>query len=46
VEDNQDGTYRCTYVTNKAGEYKIIVTLNGGERLSTALVRPRAAAGC
>ena len=31
VEDNQDGTYRCTYVTSKAGAYKISVTLNGGD---------------
>jgi hypothetical protein len=29
VEDKQDGTYRCTYVTSKAGLYQISVTLNG-----------------
>ncbi len=39
VEDNQDGTYRCTYVTSKAGAYKISVTLNGGDPLNKRLQR-------
>ena len=32
VEDNQDGTYRCSYMTSMAGTYMISVTLNGAER--------------
>jgi hypothetical protein len=33
VEDYQDGTYQCTYVTSVAGMYKISVTLNGRGRI-------------
>jgi hypothetical protein len=40
VEDRQDGTYRCTYMTSKAGAYLITVTLNGAERCSRAFCRP------
>lgn len=29
VQDNQDGTYTCTYSTNKAGSYFVNVSLNG-----------------
>ncbi len=46
MEDNQDGTYRFSYMTSMAGAYSISVMLNGAERDIPTLLCLRVVNGC